>query len=131
MNTEVRPDPKQDPEAWRAYWNSQIAQAQEMPTYEIGCVSYPRVPYGQEASERYTGNDPCRDCGVTVGQLHVASCCLERCPVCDCQAISCQCDYAPNQAISEERAYCAKKLQEVMATQKSLPIIPTPDNRWW
>ena len=131
MNKQVRPDPQKDPVAWREYWNSQIVAAQEVCEYEIDGVWHSRVAFGREESEQYVGNGPCRDCGVAVGQLHTPSCCMERCPICDCQAISCRCNYAPNQANSEERSVCAQKLQEALATQKPLPIIPTPDSRWW
>lgn len=125
------PNPKTDPEGWSLYWKEQINLAQDLLTYTISGIEHSRVAFGHEESERYTGSAPCRDCGVAIGQLHVPSCCLERCPACDCQAISCQCDYEPNQAISDERACCGKKLQEALVMQKSMPIIPTPDNRWW
>lgn len=126
-----RPNPKTNPEEWKTYWKEQIELAQNLLAYKINGVEHNRVAFGREESERYTGHEPCRDCACNVGQLHVAGCCMERCPVCEGQAISCRCNYAPNQAISEERACCAKKFQEVMATYKPMPIIPTPDTRWW
>lgn len=51
-------------------------------------IPYRRVPYGQDYP---TGLPQCRDCGVEHGQLHVPTCCVERCPVCTRQAIGCDC----------------------------------------
>ncbi len=97
-NTQVRPDPQQDPEAWREYWNSQIAAAQEMPEYEIEGKRYSRIPYD------YQMVNPCHDCGVVIGQLHVPGCDMEQCPQCHGQAIACHCNYFPGDCEQSKRA---------------------------
>jgi len=35
----------------------------------------------------------CGDCGVEEGELHQLGCDLERCPICEGQFISCDCNY--------------------------------------
>lgn len=65
-------------------WQREIMKAQYQLTYELNGTSYPRIPY--------SGSDPCRDCAVQSGMLHVPGCCLERCACCkEGQAISCGC----------------------------------------
>lgn len=102
MTTQVRPDPQQDPEAWRAYWISQIAEAQDTPEYKIEGKRYARIPYGQESSDARFG--PCHDCDVIVGQLHVPGCDSEMCPKCEGQAITCYCNYFPGDSEPAKRA---------------------------
>lgn len=34
----------------------------------------------------------CRDCGSTPGHLHHPGCCVEECPACGGQVLSCDCD---------------------------------------
>jgi hypothetical protein len=74
--------------AWAKYWAGRIAEAQQQRTVDLGGTTYQRTPYGEDYPD---GKPQCRDCGVAKGQLHVANCCVERCPRCDGQAISCKC----------------------------------------
>lgn len=74
-----------------AQWAKRIAEAQEDTHETIGGKRYARVPYGNEF-ERC--GETCRDCGVQKGQLHVVTCCIERCPCCGDQAIGCGCGEA-------------------------------------
>jgi predicted Zn-ribbon and HTH transcriptional regulator len=65
-----------------------------------------RVPYGSELRvmrDEETGTEyliiapipnKCRDCGVAIGELHVPFCCVEECPKCRAQALSCLCERA-------------------------------------
>lgn len=116
---QVRPDPERDPIAWREYWLGQIAAAQDLPEYEIDGACYSRIPLGQESSESKLMTDPCHDCGITVGQLHVPGCDVEMCPVCHGQAISCDCEYYPGDSEQLKRA------------AQSLHRDPTPEHARW
>ena len=77
-------------------WPRMIAKAQTTPTVSFAGLSYPRVPYGKEDPRSAVYPDPCRDCGVAPGQIHVHthSCCIEECPKCHWQLISCPCTAA-------------------------------------
>ena len=73
-------------------WPEKIAVSQSQRHYTCGGVPYPRIPYGSENPK--WGANPCRDCGVLRGELHVfAECEYEACPVCGGSQIgSCGCD---------------------------------------
>lgn len=71
-----------------AAWQQRIDEAQDVEDVEIAGSSYPRVPYGGEVRNP---KPRCRDCGVQIGQLHILSCCIELCPICKGQLISCGC----------------------------------------
>ncbi len=71
-----------------AEWQQRIDAAQEQPTEEIHGETYQRIRYGDDFPD---GLPQCRDCGVEHGQFHVPACCVERCPRCRGQAISCVC----------------------------------------
>jgi tartrate dehydratase alpha subunit/fumarate hydratase class I-like protein len=71
-----------------AGWAARIAEAQEITHETIAGVEYQRVRYGFDYPD---GKTTCRDCGVEHYQFHVAGCCVERCPRCEGQAISCDC----------------------------------------
>lgn len=117
---EVRPDPQQDPEAWREYWKGQIVAAQELPEYEIDGVRYSRIPYGQESSHVAFVNRPCHDCGVTIGQLHVPGCDAEVCPQCGGQAIACDCEYFPGDCEQAKRAVWEFRLDPTVENARRL-----------
>lgn len=48
--------------------------------------------------------DHCRDCGVAIGELHHMNCVVERCPRCEGQYCSCECDGSED-APGDESAY--------------------------
>lgn len=79
-----------DPKDFAPGWAERIAASQIRTHLEIGGQLVGRVPYGTEGP-RLTMSSRCRDCGVELGQLHVDTCCVERCPVCMGQAITCGC----------------------------------------
>jgi hypothetical protein len=75
-----------------AEWPARIEAAQDIPEYNIGGRVYRRIPYGEETDGPFP--EPCHDCGVLHGQLHVELCCdMEECPRCGGQVIGCDCPY--------------------------------------
>ena len=78
-----------------ADWPDKIRRAQRLPTYVIAGHQYPRVRYGRERGRTQTETNPCHDCAVVPGELHVPGCDMERCPVCRGQVITCGCEIEP------------------------------------
>ncbi len=75
-------------------WKRRIEEAQnELTHIIINGEPAERVRYGNEPEDWGADRQPCRDCEVIKGQYHVPGCELERCPICDGQAIGCDCDY--------------------------------------
>ena len=73
-------------------WAARIAEAQLLPTVEIGGHEYQRL--------RHVGHSRCRDCAVLPGQVHVEPCCVERCPRCHVgQYITCSCFDAAERSV--------------------------------
>ena len=58
---------------------------------------------GQEEEEWGADRQPCHDCGVTKGELHIFGCDVERSPNCSEQVIYCECDF-DDEFIRENRA---------------------------
>jgi hypothetical protein len=77
-----------------AGWPQKIEEAQDKKTYFIDRNEWARIRYGDESDDWGADSQPCHDCGVIIGQYHVPFLCdVERCPVCDGQVISCDCQY--------------------------------------
>jgi len=49
------------------------------------------IRYGSERHVPDPHPEPCRDCNVADGGVHHDGCCLEECPACNGQRISCRC----------------------------------------
>ena len=51
-----------------------------------------RIPWGKERGERRLSGfeiGKCHDCGAAPGELHMARCDMEQCPICGNQLLSC------------------------------------------
>jgi len=58
----------------------------------IGGKRYTPVRWGSELRPRHQYEpDECRGCGTPLGGAHHPGCCLERCPACHGQALTCPC----------------------------------------
>ena len=75
-----------------AEWPERIKAAQQVREYLICGTAYARIRYGDEKGGPFS--EPCHDCGVLPGQLHVELVCdMEQCPRCGGQVIGCDCTY--------------------------------------
>ncbi len=73
-----------------AGWQEKIDAAQRETTTLVDGVQLTRERYGHEVPG-VSLSHPCRDCATQPGDFHVVGCCVERCPACGGQAISCDC----------------------------------------
>ncbi len=71
----------------------------------IGRRAYAPVRWGQELRPRHRYEpEECRDCGTPLGGVHHPGCCIERCPACHGQAISCGCFREPDCGYANPRS---------------------------
>ncbi|MFO0927382.1 MAG: hypothetical protein U0736_10125 [Gemmataceae bacterium] len=91
-------------------WLQRIEDAQRQRTYSIGGKQYERVAYGKESDDWGAAEQPCHDCAVVSGQLHVPGCDVERCPRCGRQAISCDCPYDEDPSLQRPTSHGAPGL---------------------
>jgi hypothetical protein len=91
---------------------------------QVEGIWYHRVPFSSPSPSRGL-RTTCRDCNVVEGQHHHRGCCVEKCPRCLGQAISCECrwegDAAPdNEALEARRASPAEV--QVFHLFRSAPV---------
>ncbi len=72
-------------------WPEKIEEAQTISFYDIDGRNYKRIRYGDELHGTRAQTQPCRDCCVLKGELHVPRCDYEQCPKCGEQVIGCEC----------------------------------------
>ena len=73
-------------------WPEQLAASQLETTVVKNGVEHPRVRYGEERDDWGADRSPCHDCAAVKGEYHGPGCDVERCPICDGQAMGCDCD---------------------------------------
>jgi hypothetical protein len=72
-------------------WAKQLWDAQRQETYVLQGQAYDRLRFGSKKDRTPRGVTVCHDCGARLGQFHVPSCDMERCPACGGQMITCGC----------------------------------------
>lgn len=64
-----------------------IEEAQDKRCYVKAGHRLGRIAHTKDRNGSY---DPCKSCNVSVGQLHVPECVLERCPFCEGFVVNCE-----------------------------------------
>jgi hypothetical protein len=85
-------------------WQEKIDAAQLETHFHANGVAFARIPYASESydlqGEGYDDYPHCGDCGVAIGQLHVAGCDWEQCPKCHGQLLSCGCKFDEDEEVT-------------------------------
>ena len=67
-----------------------------------------RIAYGDEPQDWGADYQPCHDCKVQKGELHIPGCDVERCPLCSGQAISCGCLWPGETPDEDDNDWCGE-----------------------
>jgi len=92
-------------------WSEKIRKAQKATTIRIQGVAMSRVRYGREKQDWEAESNPCHDCRIKKGQIHVAGCDVEECPKCHGQLIGCDCRSKPRKV----KPFSPREMQIVSA----------------
>ena len=91
-----------------AGWPEHLEVSQAITVFHINGKEYPRVPYGNETGYKQESTLSCRDCAAVKGQFHAFGCDMERCPLCDEQALFCGCKYENADSFPQFDKDCTK-----------------------
>jgi len=77
-------------------WADALQAWQGISHYVSEGKPFQRIPYASETFRQplEARQGPCRHCSTILGKLHEPRCDYEQCPVCNGQAMSCDCEYA-------------------------------------
>jgi hypothetical protein len=72
-------------------WKKKIEASPQLTQYVTHDGPAARIRYGDESDDWGADDNPCHDCEVVKGQLHVPGCDVEQSPECGGQVITCSC----------------------------------------
>ena len=81
-------------------WPERLAAAQLRTMVRRNGVEMERIRFGNERDDWGADRGPCHDCAAIKGEFHGPDCDVERCPACDGQLVSCDCEWPDDESES-------------------------------